>query len=402
MKYPISNTVLYNIVEGYNLKAQNYSKSSFWSNFLLHGSHLWMDTGDLEKAKTLWTEEFTALTTNNTLINIEVQKGKYDKVINDLSKQLSSLPIDEKVREISLCINAIHGLCLAKVFNCKVSVELHTQLANDIEGTIQTAKRLFTIGGNHFIIKVPLTASGLISAKRLHDEGVPVNLTLGFSTRQNVIASMVAKPSYSNVFLSRLDAYFTHPELADIHGVGKKVVDSTLHCMRKVSEQGYSSCQLIVASIRNAEQLNSLMGADVLTIPWKVVAEAQSNELMTATTEQEFACDEALIVKYNLKHLWQVSDQEKNAAIKMSNKLPDNQSQVLELLNDLGCHNLFPEFTDEENELLASDGKIPKHDYWNSRIENYTVGIDALLSAAGLKAFEKDQVELDQRIADMI
>ena len=37
------------------------------------GSELWLDTGDIEAAAEPWTEEFTALTTNNTLLNAEVQ-----------------------------------------------------------------------------------------------------------------------------------------------------------------------------------------------------------------------------------------------------------------------------------------------------------------------------------------
>ena len=43
---------------------------------------------------------------------------------------------------------------------------------------------------------------------------VPVNLTLGFSARQNVLTSVFARPTYCNVFLGRLNSV-----VAD-HGLG--------------------------------------------------------------------------------------------------------------------------------------------------------------------------------------
>jgi len=43
------------------------------------GSEIWLDTGDMEAVDRLITPEVSALTTNNTLLNKEVQKGIYDK-----------------------------------------------------------------------------------------------------------------------------------------------------------------------------------------------------------------------------------------------------------------------------------------------------------------------------------
>ena len=39
------------------------------SRFKNSGTELWLDTGDLEKAQSIWKSEFTALSTNNTLAN---------------------------------------------------------------------------------------------------------------------------------------------------------------------------------------------------------------------------------------------------------------------------------------------------------------------------------------------
>ena len=45
------------------------------------GTRLWLDTGDIEDAGKLWNAEFEALTTNNTLLNKEIQKGVYDEMM---------------------------------------------------------------------------------------------------------------------------------------------------------------------------------------------------------------------------------------------------------------------------------------------------------------------------------
>src|SRR6266571_882045 len=40
-----------------------------WDKLRSVGTDLWLDTGNLEEARSLWTREFTSLTTNNTLAN---------------------------------------------------------------------------------------------------------------------------------------------------------------------------------------------------------------------------------------------------------------------------------------------------------------------------------------------
>src|SRR5437899_11175736 len=47
------------------------------------GTELWLDTGNLEEARSLWHPEFTALTTNNTLANQVVQTGILDDVVKE-------------------------------------------------------------------------------------------------------------------------------------------------------------------------------------------------------------------------------------------------------------------------------------------------------------------------------
>lgn len=52
-----------------------------WRKLRDAGTALWLDTGDMDEATRLWTSEFEALTTNNTLRNKEIQKGIYDGLV---------------------------------------------------------------------------------------------------------------------------------------------------------------------------------------------------------------------------------------------------------------------------------------------------------------------------------
>jgi len=112
----------------------------------------------------------TALTTNNTLINKEIQKGIYDVFIADAMEIVKELPVQQQVKEIAFILNARHGLRLAKKFGGFVSVELHTDTAHDIGAIIEYGIRYFEISPDQFIVKVPYTASGLLGARKLREK----------------------------------------------------------------------------------------------------------------------------------------------------------------------------------------------------------------------------------------
>jgi hypothetical protein len=100
--------------------------SSLWQAVARAGTSLWLDTGDVDAARALWTREFLALTTNNTLLNKEVQKGLYDDLVPDAAALLrsvgSGLTDQQVVLEIAFLLNAVHGLKLVRTFDADVSV----------------------------------------------------------------------------------------------------------------------------------------------------------------------------------------------------------------------------------------------------------------------------------------
>src|SRR2546423_1691444 len=59
-----------------------------WARLRELGTELWLDTGNLGEARELWKQEFTALTTNNTLANQVVQTGVLDDIVRETVREL--------------------------------------------------------------------------------------------------------------------------------------------------------------------------------------------------------------------------------------------------------------------------------------------------------------------------
>jgi len=78
------------------------SQVPFWQKLREVGTELWLDTGDMDEAEKNWSAEMTALTTNNTLVNKEIQKGIYDDFIAEAKGLVKDLPLRQQIMEIAL------------------------------------------------------------------------------------------------------------------------------------------------------------------------------------------------------------------------------------------------------------------------------------------------------------
>ncbi len=380
----------------------------FWNAVQKSGTELWFDTGDYDGAAQAWSAEFSGLTTNNSLLNKEIQKGIYDEVIAKSNAVLSETPVEERVIEIAYILNALHGLRLAKRFNCKVSVELHTALADDVEKSISYAKRYHAVSPSHFIVKVPLTPSGLLATKKIRELGIPVNFTLGFSARQNCLAAMVARPSYANVFLGRIGAYIKNNDLGSGNGAGEKATLASQRVLRRTAEEDGLTTRQIAASMRSGDQVRTLAGVDVHTMPLKVAGEAKGSldprdikdatgEMLSVELRKGVSPDEV-----RLETFWAVPDEYWEFAKEQRYHPPESPRELVEKAAEAGFPDLFPSFSKQELETIAEDGKIPVHKKWSSRIKEGTLAVDSLLNRAALSAFTTDQRALDDRIQGLI
>ena len=67
-------------------------------------------------------------------------------------------------------------------------------------------------------------------------------------------------------------------------------------------------------------------------------------------------------------------------------------------LRDRGFGDLLPEWSEADIERISADGKIPKYGFWRDRLAQRQVGLDALMTVSGLRAFATDQKAMDDRI----
>jgi transaldolase len=388
-----------------NEKHINGKRDPFWESLRDTGTELWLDTGDIEEAEANWTAEMSALTTNNTLLNNEIQKGIYDIFIFEAKHLLNGLPIEEKVKEIAFILNARHGLRLALKFGGYVSVELHTDASHDIKAIEYYGKRYHEICPDQFIVKVPYTAEGLIGAKHLKDAGVRINFTLEFSARQNVIVTRAARPDYLNVFLGRIGAFMVDNKLGDGSGAGERAVISSQNWVTAFSAQNPWQTKLIAASLRNYNQLELLAGTDVYTMPPKVAAAGRKSlkgKFSSRTHENYDVSLYSSAKDANIEKFWEVDDKVLSLAQRLNTKLPSSGAELIHIAHEEGCEDMFPSLSKEERTALAGDGKIPVFSRWQQKIKDEKIAPDTLLTLAGLASFTADQATLDQRILNII
>lgn len=393
--------------------------SPLWEAFVAAGTQPWLDTGDIEGARALWSQGMQGLTTNNTLLNAEIQKGIYDGVVPDAAALLRGLGVPEgqaMVLEVAFILNAIHGLKLVQTFGARVSVELHTDLARDIEASYRYGKRYASIEPDRFIVKVPLTPEGVLAARRLANDGIPVNFTLGFSARQNLVISRLARPAFVNVFMGRLNSFVADNGYGDGNNVGEKATLASQRMLRDQRDKhGVPSLQ-IGASIRSGQQCLDLAGLDVQTIPLKAAEQVvQGNADPSAVTDHTgedplvtFA-DGVDPLHAGLHGFWAIEpsleaalDALEDGRVDSWGNAPDGGDQLRSHLEAHGHRNIFPTLNEAERTTISVDGKIPKADAWRSRVEGGTAGWDSLLTEAALAAFTADQTALDQRVSGLL
>lgn len=378
-----------------------------WQALLQHGTELWLDSGDIEVVAKLWCREFRALTTNNTLLNKEVQKGIYDQLVPRAASAIRAAdpPIAQRhlVLEIAFVLNAVHGLELVKRFDAKVSVELHTDLAFDIEGSVAYGRRYHAICPSRFLVKVPLTPQGLVAARRLGDLGIPVNFTLGFSARQNLLIARAAKPAYCNVFMGRINALISDRGLGDGNNAGERATAASQRVVAELRAAGECGTRQIGASMRSWKQVPALAGLDVYTMP-TAVAEGflESGGAIGQGVVADFPVTFGVADpdRDGLHVFWDVDPGSQAAvdALVREDVAALDGDAVREILAARGGATYFPDFSDDETQSIRAGGKIPALDPWLEGVRAGRLAWDSLLTIAGLWSFAADQAKLDERI----
>ncbi len=136
----------------------------------------------------------------------------------------------------------------------------------DTQGMVDEARQLAKLGDN-VVIKIPMTVEGIKAVKILSSEGIKTNVTLVFSPLQALLAAK-AGATYVSPFVGRLD---------DIGHDGMELISQIVQIYSNYDFE----TEIIVASIRHPQHVlqAALLGADIATIPFKVISQLSKHPL---------------------------------------------------------------------------------------------------------------------------
>jgi len=196
---------------------------------------IFIDTAIMKEIE--WAEErglVDGVTTNPTLLN--KTDRKLAEVIHDIIRLIKDRP---------------------------VSIEAVSKEADEL---VREAKEISKLAKN-VVIKVPMTDEGLMAVRKLKAKGIHSNVTLVFSAAQALLAAR-AGATFVSIFVGRLD---------DAKQKGMEVVKETVQMFKNYD----IPTNVIVASVRNVRHVEqaALAGADVATVPFKVLVQMYRHEL---------------------------------------------------------------------------------------------------------------------------
>ena len=193
-----------------------------------------IDTGNIEEIKEgLRLGMVDGVTTNPTLVSKE--NKDFDTVVKEI-------------------LEIVKG---------PVSLEV---VSLDADGMVEEGRKLAKLADN-VVVKVPMLPEGLKATKILSGEGIRVNQTLIFSPVQALMAAK-AGAAYVSPFVGRLD---------DISHFGMDIVEQIITIFSNYDFE----CEVLVASVRHPIHVleAAMMGADVATVPFKVLMQLAKHPL---------------------------------------------------------------------------------------------------------------------------
>ena len=197
----------------------------------------------------------------------EIQKANDMGVISGVTTNPSL--IAKEGRDYAETLKAI-----AAIVDGPISGEVKAT-TQDAAGMIAEGRAIYALDPAHMVVKIPMTIEGLKAIKALAAEGIPTNCTLIFSANQALLAAR-AGAAYVSPFLGRLDD-ISQPGLA---------LGSTIAAM--FANYTDLHTEIIAASVRSPIHVTdcALAGADIATVPYKVIEQMTRPPLTDAGIEK--------------------------------------------------------------------------------------------------------------------
>ncbi|MEB3100242.1 fructose-6-phosphate aldolase [Ferviditalea candida] len=207
--------------------------------------HIFIDTANVDEIREAYElGVLSGVTTNPSLI---AKEGK---------------DFFETVREI-----------VSIVGDLPISAEVISLKADEM---VEQGKKLAALGPN-IVVKVPMTADGLKATKRFAEMDIRTNVTLIFSSTQALLAAR-AGATYVSPFIGRLD---------DINQIGMNLIQE----VSEIFSIHQIDTQIIAASVRHTPHVieSALLGADIATVPFKVIKQMMNHPLTEAGIQRFLA-----------------------------------------------------------------------------------------------------------------
>tara|TARA_Y100000589_G_scaffold178545_1_gene169084 strand:+ start:2090 stop:2746 length:657 start_codon:yes stop_codon:yes gene_type:complete len=146
-------------------------------------------------------------------------------------------------------------------------------VSTESDAMIAEAQPLLGIADN-IVIKLPCTVDGLRACKHLSSNGIRVNMTLCFQPLQAMLAA-------------KAGAFLISPFLGRLDDIGQESMDLIQQIRTIYDNYGYET-KVLAASVRHPMHLVqcALVGADVATVPFKVIQQMMKHPLTDSGLEK--------------------------------------------------------------------------------------------------------------------
>ncbi len=161
---------------------------------------------------------------------------------------------------------------IASIVDGPISGEVKAT-TTDAEGMIKEGREIAKLHKN-MVVKIPMTVEGLKACNVLSKEGIKVNMTLIFTANQALLCAR-AGAAFVSPFLGRLD---------DISVRGTDLISEVAEIFNIHNIQ----TEIIAASVRHPMHVTdcALAGADIATVPYKVIEQMTHHPLTDAGIEK--------------------------------------------------------------------------------------------------------------------
>ena len=163
---------------------------------------------------------------------------------------------------------------IASIVDGPISGEVKAT-TTDAASMVKEGEAIYALDPKHMVVKIPMPVEGLKAIKALSAKGIPTNCTLIFSANQALLAAR-AGAAYVSPFLGRLD---------DIGQPGIDLIGTIADIFANYPD---IKTEIIAASVRNPIHVQdcALAGADIATVPYKVIEQMVQHPLTDAGIEK--------------------------------------------------------------------------------------------------------------------